>query len=174
MMRPTRMALVGALASAVLFWAAPAFGQANPDAKACRLLSVPELEAHFGGKSISVKGSDTSTFSMCSVRINDMRHEASLNIRPPSPAGQAVTIQQRLDIVANSMKRDKPLETKVFGSVGCFKSDSELGDKPLPTTTCFLVNDGGYISLTIASDDPKQTTFDAVKALLEKAAARRK
>jgi hypothetical protein len=173
-MRPTRMALVGALTSAVLLWAAPSFGQASPDAKACRLLSVPELEAHFGGKSISVKGSDTSTFSICSVRIDDMRHEASLNIRPPSPADRAVTIQQRLDVVASSMKKDKSLETKILGSVGCFKLPSELGDKPLPTTTCLLVNDGGYISLAIASDDPKQTTFDAVKALLEKAAARRK
>jgi hypothetical protein len=82
-----RLVFVRALGAALLVCAAAGSGQTtvNPNAKACQLLSVPELEAHFGGKAISVRGSDTSTVSMCSVRVKDMRHEATAQLNAPSP-----------------------------------------------------------------------------------------
>jgi hypothetical protein len=61
----------------------------------------------------------------------------------------------------------------VFGSIGCFKTSAPL-DKPLPSTECFLSDAKGYTAVTIASDDSKQTSYEVVKALLEKSAARRK
>jgi hypothetical protein len=44
--------------------------------------------------------------------------------------------------------------------------------KPLLTTSCFLV-EGGYLNLSVSSENPKQVGFDVVKPLLEKAAAKR-
>ena len=44
--------------------------------------------------------------------------------------------------------------------------------KPLLTTSCFLV-EGGYLNLSVASENPKQVRFDLVRELLEKAAAQR-
>jgi hypothetical protein len=44
--------------------------------------------------------------------------------------------------------------------------------RPLLTTSCFLV-EGGYLNLSVAGENPRQVGFDAIKALLEKAAARR-
>jgi hypothetical protein len=61
----------------------------------------------------------------------------------------------------------------VFGSIGCFKTSAPL-DKPLPSTGCFLSDAKGYTAVTTASDDSKQTSYEVVKALLEKSAARRK
>jgi hypothetical protein len=43
----------------------------------------------------------------------------------------------------------------------------------LPTMACFL-DRRGYVSLSLRSDDAKHLDFEAVKQLLEKAAARRK
>ena len=61
---------------------------------------------------------------------------------------------------------------KTFGDVGCFTD--MLGMTPkLPTMACFL-DRRGYVSLSLRSDDAKHLDFEAVKQLLEKAAARRK
>jgi hypothetical protein len=44
--------------------------------------------------------------------------------------------------------------------------------RPLLTTSCFLV-EGGYLNMSVSGENAKQVRFDVVKALLEKAAARR-
>jgi hypothetical protein len=44
--------------------------------------------------------------------------------------------------------------------------------KPLFTASCFMV-EGGYLNMSVAGENRKQTGFDVLKGLLEKAAARR-
>ncbi len=68
--------------------------------------------------------------------------------------------------------------TKDFGKVGCLTMKMRKGfngkplAKPLLTTSCFLV-EGGYLNLSVASENRRQVGFDLVKRLLEKAAAQR-
>jgi hypothetical protein len=68
-------------------------------------------------------------------------------------------------------------DTKDFGSVGCYTMKVAPGvlgiPKPLHGTACFQLS-GGYLILTLGSEDPDQVSYDVVKRFLEKAAARRK
>ena len=48
----------------------------------------------------------------------------------------------------------------------------QTAGQTLLTTSCFLV-EGGYLNLSVAGENAKQVGFERVKALLEKAAARR-
>jgi hypothetical protein len=84
--------------------------------------------------------------------------------------------------MAKAMARDSFMtidEPKDFGDVGCYTGKvtapvTEPGfGKPVHTTTCFMVR-GGYLLLTLGSEDPSHVSFDAVKRFLEKAAARRR
>ena len=75
-------------------------------------------------------------------------------------------------------KQAPETNTKDFGKVGCLSMKMTKGfdgkplAKPLLTTSCFLV-EGGYLNLSVTSENPKQVGFDVVKPLLEKAAAKR-
>ena len=61
-----------------------------------------------------------------------------------------------------------------YGEVGCVHSTLTLGsDKPVHSTGCFQVA-GGYLHLTLTSEDPSLVSNDHVKGLLQKALARRK
>jgi hypothetical protein len=132
------------------------------------------LEAHFGGKSVGVKGMDMTGNSLCAYRFIDARHQAMLEVHPPNPAEDSVTPQQRIDYDAQMLNKGKAPESRIFGAVGCYKSTLKQGvDRPLPSTVCFQ-SKGGYIGLTISSDDARQTTYPAVKALFDKVVARRK
>ncbi len=151
-------------AMTALLWPTFSSGESSSNAKVCGYLPIPELEAHFGAKATVVRGNDSASMSMCAVHLPDVRHVATVISNPPAPA---MTIEQRLAVVKRFVS-----ESKNLGSVGCFSEQLDMGDK-VPSTTCFL--DGGhYLSLALISDNPKQLSFEPVKQLLEKAAARRK
>lgn len=159
----------GVFGSILLVWTAGSLGQASSTAKACAMLPTAELEAHFGAKVSAVRGSDGATVSMCSVDVTDRRRGADLTSRPAGPA--SLSVEQRFDAIRKQLERQGS-QTRNFGSVGCFTDQLPIGGTKLPVATCFL-DRGGYLSLSLRSEDPKQLSFEAVKALLEKAAARR-
>jgi hypothetical protein len=142
--------------------------QATPNA--CALLPIAELEARFGAKATPPKGSEASTLSMCAANFPDVRHSASVNMRPPS-AADTMSVEQTLEMTKSAMRGR--FESQVFGTIGCFRTDLPMGGKPLPSATCFQ-NAGGYLALAVGSDDPKHLDFNVLVDLLKKAAAKRK
>jgi hypothetical protein len=154
-------------------WSASAQGL-NPKAPACGLLPIADLEAQFGAKAIVPGGIELMGNSTC--KANLARTAVQLQAAPPGDKGVPTSIQMGL-AGATMMLSDadskgkqgwsKP-ETRDFGSVGCMKIAM-----PIPSTTCFLLQ-GGYLNLSISSEDGKDVSFAVVKDLLEKAAARRK
>jgi hypothetical protein len=162
------------LAAVCSLWVEPGHAQGlpkpSPSAKACAFLPVADLEAHFGAKAQNVQGLDQSTRNTCSARFPDLFHVALVESHPPSAADQAMTAAQRLGFLKQAMREVK--DTRDFGAVGCFRSAIDMG-KPVQDTTCFVAQ-AAYLALSIQSIDPKQVSFEAVKGLLEKAAARRK
>jgi hypothetical protein len=68
------------------------------------------------------------------------------------------------------------LEEKDFGSIGCYKAKVNPGKLKSGAwgydTACFLVQ-GGYLMLSVTSDNPKDISIEVVKGFLEKAASRR-
>jgi hypothetical protein len=143
--------------------------QPSPNAKACAYLPILELEAHFGAKAQNVQGIDQETRFTCSARFPDPFHAAVIESHPSTAADTAMSAAQRLAIIAPAVRAK---ETRDFGSVGCLRTTVDMG-KPVQETTCFL-GKAPYLSLSMQSVDAGQVGFDAVKALLEKAAARRK
>jgi hypothetical protein len=152
-------------------WVGPAIAQglpqASPNAKACAYLPIAELEAHFGTKAQNVRGMDQSTRATCSATFPDPFRTALVETHPPSAADAAMTAAQRLEFVKGAVKG---LETKDFGSVGCTRSVVDMG-KPVHATMCFLAKQQ-YFALSVHSVDPAQVSFEAVRSLLDKAAAR--
>lgn len=69
-------------------------------------------------------------------------------------------------------------ESRDYGDVGCRRvtATQDLDNKPMPrpivSTSCFQTN-GGYLILTLTSDNAGLVTDEHVKTLLAKAAARR-
>lgn len=53
------------------------------------------------------------------------------------------------------------------------KAGAVRGAVKLPTTTCFL-DHGGYLSLSLRSENPTHLGFEAVRTLLEQTAAKRR
>jgi hypothetical protein len=148
------------------------------DAKACKLMPTPELEASYRGKVSNPQGSDGDS-SICTVNIGGLA--VKLQSEPPGTAGVPTSIAQGLvgaRMMLGAAKQAPKTNTKDFGRVGCLtmKMTKGFGGKPLArpllTTSCFLV-EGGYLNLSVASENPKQVRFDLVKELLEKAAAQR-
>lgn len=154
-------------------WVVPSRGQglpqASPNAKACAYLPVAELEAHFGAKAQNMRGLDLSTQNTCTAQFPDGQHVGRVESHPSSAADIAMSAAQRLDFVRQA---DKKVETRDFGSVGCFRTSIDLG-KPVPVTTCFLAKTA-YLAFTLQSPDAAQVSYEATRSLLEKAAARRK
>lgn len=153
----------------------PAGAQGLPgrsaNAKACAFLPIADLEAHFGAKATNLGGMDQSTRATCSASFPDPSHLALVESHPPSAADLAMTATSRLAFVREAMGTEV-LDTKDFGSVGCFRTMVKV-PKPTHVTTCFLAN-AAYLALSVQSVDAAQASYDAVRSLLEKAAARRK
>ncbi|MGA9812819.1 MAG: hypothetical protein WBQ64_08595 [Terriglobales bacterium] len=150
----------------------------RPDAKACKLMPTPDLEATYDGKAGNPHGSDGDS-SICTVNIGGLA--VKLQSAAPGTAGVPTSIAQGLmgaRMMLGEAKQAPKTNTKDFGKVGCLTIkmvkafDGKPLAKPLLTTSCFLV-EGGYLNLSVASENPRQVGFDLVKRLLEKAAARR-
>jgi hypothetical protein len=147
----------------------------NPNAKACALLPTAALEAAYGGKAGTPHGTDGESLSICSVTVNS--RVAKLQSSPPGTVGVPRSIQEGfmgLSMLAKMGEfRPKITERSAAGLTMTKDLDRKPLAKPLYSTTCFLI-EGGYLNLALAGDDPKQVSFDVVKPLLEKAAARRR
>ena len=166
-----RCTLASAVILAGLTIPFPLAAQATP-VKACALLPLAELEALFKAKSTPPRGYDMPAMGMCGANFPDVRHVASVNSMPPGPVDDSVTVEQRFTMARHGMPRDARWETKVFESVGCFKSEQHVGDTPLPVVSCFQ-SAGGYLAVAVASDDPQQASYDVVRDLLMKSMAKR-
>lgn len=169
------ISIVAASPHSVAAQSSPSHGR---DAKACKLMPTPELEAGYGGKVSDPHGSDGDS-SICTVNIGGLA--VKLQSAPPGTAGVPTSIQQGLigaRMMLGAAKQARRTNTKDFGKVGCLSMkmvkafDGKPLAKPLLTTSCFLV-EGGYLNLSVASENPRQVGFDLVKELLEKAAAKR-
>ena len=150
----------------------------GPEAKACKLMPTPDLEATYGGKVSDPHGSDGDS-SICTANIGGLA--IKLQSAAPGSAGVPTSIAQGLvgaRMMLGEAKQAPKAHTRDFGKVGCLTMkmvkafDGKPLAKPLLTTSCFLV-EGGYLNLSVASENPRQVEFDLVKRLLEKAAARR-
>jgi hypothetical protein len=112
--------------------------------------------------------------SLCSVAFPDVRHTVSVTVRPPEAGDRTMGVAQRLEMLreANITGNDQ-FESAIFGEVGCYRVEENLGqDELLPVATCFEIT-GGYIAVSVAADDPKLVSFDVVRGLLTKAAGKR-
>jgi hypothetical protein len=145
--------------------------QPGPNAKSCAYLPVTALEAHFGAKAQNIQGIDQSTRNTCGARLPDPLHAAVVESHPPSAVDQAMTAAERLAFLKEAMK-EEILDTRDFGSVGCFQSTVDMG-QTVRVTTCFLAK-APYLALSLHSVDPAQVSYEAVKGLLEQAAVQRK
>lgn len=168
----SRISIVTAviLGATTVGWPVPSYSQTVSTAKVCGFLPSTELEAHFGRKTTVIRGSDTSSVSMCSADFHDRKHGADLMSQPQGPV--SLDVEQRLAALRQQLER-RGSQIKSFGSVACFTDHIDIGETRLPTMACFQTSDG-YLSLSLRSEDPQHLSFEAVKHLLEKAAARRK
>jgi len=153
--------------------------QTSP-AKVCALLPIQELEALYGSRAGVPRGTDTSTISSCTVIIANQAVKVSSS--PPGTPDEPKTVKMGLKaltaMVNDATGQIKP-EQKDYGTVGCSRITitndfrNKPLDKPVGSTTCFQL-DGGYLSLTLTSDDPSIISDQRVMALLAKTADRRK
>jgi hypothetical protein len=150
----------------------------DADARACQLMPKSELEAAYGGKVTNPHGFDGAS-SVCTVNIGGLA--IKLQSAPPGTEGVPTSIQQGLmgaRFMLGEARQSAEANTRDFGNIGCLRMkmkkafDGKPLAKPLLTSSCFLV-EGGYLNLSVAGENAKQLRFDAVKGLLEKAAARR-
>jgi hypothetical protein len=141
-------------------------------------MPTPDLEASYGGKVSNPHGTDGDS-SVCTVNIGGL----AVKVQSAAPGTRAVptSIPQGLmgaRMMLGAAKQAPETNTKDFGKVGCLSMKMTKGfdgkplGKPLLTTSCFLV-DGGYLNLSVASENSRQVRFDLVRGLLEKAAAKR-
>jgi hypothetical protein len=150
----------------------------GPNARACKLMPTPDLEASFGGKVTNPQGMDGDS-SVCTVNIGGLA--IKLQSAAPGTAGVPTSIQQGLmgaRLTLGEARQSPATNTKDYGKIGCLSMKMTKGfdGKPLAqallTVSCFLV-EGGYLNMSVAGESSKQVGFDVVKASLEKAAARR-
>ena len=148
-------------------------------AKVCSLLPVAELETLYHAKAGAPAGTDATALSTCTVTIAGQAVKVSS--ARPGTAGLPVTVQAGLAASAAmtaSSKSGLTQESKDYGDVGCRRTtmtqdlDKKPLSKPVHSTSCFQVT-GGYLILTLVSEDASIVTDDHVKTLLAKAAARR-
>jgi hypothetical protein len=158
--------------------AAQASQNYGSEAKACKLMPTPELEAAFGGKVKNPHGADGES-SVCTVNIGGLA--IKLQSSPPGASGVPASIQQGLvgfRMMLAEAGQSPETNTRDFGDVGCMSLKMTKGfdgkrlAKPLFTASCFLV-EGGYLNMSVAGENRKQIGFDVLRSLLEKAAARR-
>jgi hypothetical protein len=148
------------------------------EAKACHLMPTAELEAAYGSKPTNPHGFDGDS-SVCTVNIRGLA--IKLQSAAPGAPGVPTSIRQGLAgarMMLGAAKQSAATSTKDYGDVGCLDMkmtkgfDGKTLARPLLTTSCFLV-EGGYLNLSVSGENAKQVGFAQVKALLEKAAARR-
>jgi hypothetical protein len=186
----TRITIIAAMLAGLLLLPLPSMAQATftPNAKACSLLPIADLEAHFGGKATPPRGvTGVSAGSTCSVHIKSQHFEHVIKIQsePPGTPGLPRTIKEGLAGARMLLEDAKAhnsavvlLEEKDFGSIGCYSAKVSLGQFASKSgawgygTTCFLVQ-GGYLQIDVSSDNPKDISLEVVKGFLEKAASRR-
>lgn len=153
----------------------------NSNSQACRLLPLADLQAQFGGEARVKSGLDLGKGeSTCQFEVNKYVVSVQINPLDQSPAD---TIEEGLasaKMMAEMSKGGMTIEeTKNFGNVGCYSQKMELETPlgkslPRPSTVCFQVQ-GGMVAVTVSTENPKEKiSFDVVKGLVEKAAARRK
>ena len=158
-----------ALVVTLLGWVEVSSGQDGSTPRGCGFLPITELESHFGTQATALRGSDSATGVMCSAELPDRRQGAELLSKPPGPG--SLTMDQRLATLKQPLEL-RGAQVKTFGSIACFTDHMKMAGTQLLTTTCFQET-GGYLSLSLRSRDPKHLEMDAVKRLLEKAAAQR-
>ncbi len=150
----------------------------DAEPKACQLMPTSELEAAYGGKPTNPHGFDGDS-SVCTVNIRGLA--IKLQSAAPGTTGLPTSIRQGLvgaRMMLGAAKQSSATNTKDYGDVGCLGMKMTRGfdakplARPLLTTSCFLVK-GGYLNLSVSGENAKQVGFERVKALLEKAAARR-
>jgi hypothetical protein len=148
------------------------------EAKACQLMPTADLETTYGGKVTNPHGVDGES-SVCTANIRGIA--VKLQSALPGTIGVPTSVQQALvgaRMMLGAAKQSPGTETEDFGRIGCLSLKITKGfdgkplAKPLRTASCFLV-EGGYLNMSVASENPKQVKLDLVKGLLEKAAARR-
>ncbi len=153
----------------------PAYG---PNAKACQLMPTSDLEASYGGKVTDPHGFDGES-SNCTVNIGGLA--VKLQSAPPGAGGVPTSIPQGLmgaRMMLGDAKQSPETNTKDFGKVGCLSMKMTKGfdgkplTKPLLIASCFLL-EGGYLNMSVSSENPRQVNFDLIRPLLEKAAAKR-
>ncbi len=141
-------------------------------------MPTAELEASYHGKTTKPRGMD-GEYSICMVNIGGLA--VKLQSSPPGAAGVPTTIAQGLmgaRLMLAEARQSSRTNTMDFGDVGCLSMKMKKGfdDKPLArpllATSCFLV-EGGYLNMSVASENARQLRFDVVKGLLQKAAAQR-
>ena len=141
-------------------------------------MPTSELEAAYGGKVTNPHGFDGDS-SVCTVNIGGLA--IKLQSAAPGTAGVPTSIQQGLvgaRMMLGVARQSTGTKTRDFGKVGCMNLKMTRGfdgkplARPLLTTSCFLV-EGGYLNMAVSGENSRQVRFDVVKALLEKAAARR-
>jgi hypothetical protein len=166
--------------TALLAQKIPGYG---PNAKACALLPISDLETLYRGKADTPHGfDDESGGSICSVSIAGAL--AKVQTAAPGDPGAPHSVQEAfalIPMISQDNKGKTKFETKDYGKVGCVKlelaaaalGDLAKGQKSANAVSCFLV-EKSYLNLTLGSTDAQQMNFDTVKQLLEKTAARRK
>jgi hypothetical protein len=107
-------------------------------AKVCGLLPIPQLEAASGSSASAPKGNDAPSISICGVTFGDVRQTAAITRMPPSPTDKSLGVEQRLALLQRADGAEKQkFESRSFGDTGCFRIEQDMGDKPLPSITCF-------------------------------------
>jgi hypothetical protein len=148
------------------------------NAEACQLLPTGDLEKTFSGNVTHPHGIDGDS-SICTVNIGALA--VKLLSAPAGTADVPTSIAQGLvgaRMMLGEAKQSPRANTRDFGKVGCLRMKMSKGfdgqplAKPLLTTSCFLV-EGGYLNMSVSGENPKRASFEVVKTLLEKAAARR-
>ena len=158
----------------------------NREVLACRLLPIAEVEALSGAKAaMPPRGYNSNdSDSTCTVSIANAGVVVVVSATTGA-AGGAQTVEGQLgalrSTIANGVNAPHApnVETKDYGDVGCLRvtftsgPDGKTYDKPIHETMCLQLT-GGYLLLHLASHDDAILSDEHVKALLAKAAEKRK
>lgn len=164
--------LVGSL---IAVHAVPAPVMATAEAKVCKLLPMADLEAHYNSKAQRVSGSEDRALSVCTANFGS--YTARLESGPHDPvrlAPDVATALMGVKAMLGSSKQLQLLDTQDFGRVGCYRTKVAFGNDVTYSTVCVMMPDGWYLNFTMTHADPQRVTFDTVKSMVEKIAARRK
>lgn len=164
--------LIGSLIGA---YAVPTPVMATAEAKVCKLLPMADLEAHYSSKAQRVSGSENPALSVCTANFGS--YTARLESGPHDPvqlAPNVATMLMGVKAMLGSSKQLQLLDTQDFGRVGCYRTKVSSGGETAYSTVCVMMPDGWYLNFTMTHADPQRVTFDIVRSMVEKIAARRK